>query len=134
MPITYANDFRDTIEQLRDFEAAGLDRVMIPEAYGFDAVSQMGYAAAMTDRVELAFGILPMFSRTPTNVAMTAAGIDYVSRGRCVLGLGASGPQVIEGFHGVPFDSPLGRAREHVAICQQIWRREKTQFSGKHYR
>ena len=61
MPITYANDFRDTIEQLRDFEAAGLDRVMIPEAYGFDAVSQMGYAAAMTNRVELAFGILPMF-------------------------------------------------------------------------
>ncbi|WP_029114347.1 LLM class F420-dependent oxidoreductase [Mycobacterium sp. URHB0044] len=133
MPITYAGDFRETIANLRDFEAVGLDRVMVPEAYGFDAVTQLGYAAAVTERVELAFGILPMYSRTPTNLAMTAAGLDYISGGRCVLGLGASGPQVIEGFHGVKYDAPLQRAREHVEICRTIWRRDKSEFHGKHY-
>jgi F420-dependent oxidoreductase-like protein len=133
MPITYAGDFRETIANLRDFEAVGLDRVMIPEAYGFDAVTQMGYAAAMTERVELAFGILPMYSRTPTNLAMTAAGLDYISGGRCVLGLGASGPQVVEGFHGVKYDAPLRRAREHVEICHKIWRRDKSEYAGEHY-
>jgi len=133
MPITYAGDFRETIANLRDFEAVGLDRVMVAEAYGFDAVTQMGYAAAMTERVELAFGILPMYSRTPTNLAMTAAGLDYVSGGRCVLGLGASGPQVIEGFHGVKYDAPLRRTREHVEICQKIWRRDKSEYDGQYY-
>jgi F420-dependent oxidoreductase-like protein len=133
MPISYATDFRETIRNLGDFEAVGLDRVMIPEAYGFDAVTQMGYAAAMTERLELAFGILPMYSRTPTNLAMTAAGLDYISGGRCVLGLGASGPQVVEGFHGVKYDAPLRRAREHVEICRSIWRRDKSEYHGEHY-
>jgi F420-dependent oxidoreductase-like protein len=134
MPINYAGDFRQTMDDLVDFERAGLDRVMIPEAYSFDAVSQMGYVAAKTERMELAFGILPMFTRTPTTLAMTAAGIDYVSGGRCVLGIGASGPQVIEGFHGVKYDAPLGRTREHVEICRKIWRREKTEFDGQYYK
>jgi F420-dependent oxidoreductase-like protein len=133
MPISYAGDFRETIANLRDFESVGLDRVMVPEAYGFDAVTQLGYAAASTQRVELAFGILPMYSRSPTNLAMTAAGLDYVSNGRCILGLGASGPQVFEGFHGVKYDAPLGRAREHVEICQKIWRRDKIEHQGVHY-
>ncbi|OPX12377.1 LLM class F420-dependent oxidoreductase [Mycobacterium sp. AT1] len=133
MPISYAGDFRETIANLRDFESVGLDRVMVPEAYGFDAVTQLGFAAATTDRVELAFGILPMFSRSPTNLAMTAAGLDYVSNGRCILGLGASGPQVVEGFHGIKYDAPLGRAREHVDICRKIWRRDKTEYHGRHY-
>ena len=133
MPISYADDFRATIANLRDYESVGLDRVMVPEAYGFDAVTQLGFAAATTDRVELAFGILPMFSRSPTNLAMTAAGLDYVSNGRCVLGLGASGPQVVEGFHGIKYDAPLGRAREHVDICRKIWRRDKTEYDGQHY-
>jgi Luciferase-like monooxygenase len=65
MPISYATDLRETIKNLCDFEAMGLDRVMVPEAYGFDAVTQLGYAAAMSERVELAFGILPMYSRPP---------------------------------------------------------------------
>lgn len=134
MPISYAGDFRETIANLRDFESVGLDRVMVPEAYGFDAVTQLGFAAATTDRVELAFGILPMFSRSPTNLAMTAAGLDYVSNGRCILGLGASGPQVVEGFHGIKYDAPLGRAREHVDVCRKIWRRDKSEYRGRHYR
>jgi len=133
MPITYGADFAQTVDQLVQYENAGLDRVMIPEAYGFDAVTQMGYVAARTSTIELAFGILPMYSRTPTNLAMTAAGLDYVSGGRCILGIGASGPQVIEGFHGVPFDAPVGRAREHVEICRMIWRRDRTEYDGRHY-
>jgi F420-dependent oxidoreductase-like protein len=84
----------------------------------------MGYLAARTQRVEIAAGILPIYSRTPSLLAMTAAGIDALSGGRCILGLGASGPQVIEGFHGVPYDRPLARTREVIQICRQIWRRE----------
>ncbi|MFM9378396.1 LLM class F420-dependent oxidoreductase [Gordonia sp. VNK21] len=133
MPINYAGDFRETIENLRDFEAVGVARVTVPEAYSFDAVSQLGYIAARTDTMELQTGILPMYSRTPSNLAMTAAGLDYISGGRMILGIGASGPQVIEGFHGVKYDYPLGRAREHADICRMIWRREPTEYRGKHY-
>ncbi|BBX62373.1 hypothetical protein MSAS_15470 [Mycobacterium saskatchewanense] len=115
MPLRYyGSDFGDVVAQLTSCEAIGLDRVMIAEAYSFDAVSQMGYVAAKTHRVELAFGLLPMYSWTPTNLAMTAAGADYVSGARCILGTGASGPQVIEALHGVKYDAPVARAREHV--------------------
>ncbi|GAA3699873.1 LLM class F420-dependent oxidoreductase [Gordonia hankookensis] len=134
MPINYAGDFRETINNLADFESVGVDRIAVPEAYSFDAVSQLGYIAAKTERMELQTAILPMYSRTPSNLAMTAAGLDYISGGRAILGIGASGPQVIEGFHGVKYDYPLGRAREHAEICRQIWRREKTDYQGKLYR
>ncbi|MFT4088691.1 MAG: LLM class F420-dependent oxidoreductase [Gordonia sp. (in: high G+C Gram-positive bacteria)] len=133
MPLNYAGDFRETIENLRDFEKVGVGRVAVPEAYSFDAVSQMGFIAAHTDKMELQTAILPLFSRTPTNLAMTAAGLDYVSEGRVVLGIGASGPQVIEGFHGVKYDYPLGRASETADICRLVWRRERTEYRGKHY-
>ena len=132
-PINYAGDFRETIDNLADFESAGVQRISVPEAYSFDAVSQLGYIAARTETMELQTGILPMYSRTPTNLAMTAAGLEYISGGRAVLGIGASGPQVIEGFHGVKYDYPVGRAREHAEICRQVWRREKVDFHGKHY-
>lgn len=133
MPINYAGDFRETINNLADFEKAGVARLMVPEAYSFDAVSQLGYIAAKTETMQLQTGILPMYSRTPTNLAMTAAGLDYISGGRFVLGIGASGPQVIEGFHGVKYDYPVGRARENAEICRLIWRRDKTEYRGKHY-
>jgi len=133
MPIAYDGDFVQTVDNLVEFERAGLDRVMIPEAYGFDAVTQMGYVAARTRSVELAFGILPMFTRTPTTLAMTAAGLDYISGGRCVLGIGASGPQVIEGFHGVHYDAPVRRAREHAEICRRIWQRDNSAYHGHYY-
>ncbi len=96
----------------------------VAEAYSFDAPSFMGYLAAKTERVEIGSAILPIYSRTPTLMAMTAAGIDALSGGRAILGLGASGPQVIEGFHGVPYDRPLGRTREIVEICRDVWARE----------
>jgi F420-dependent oxidoreductase-like protein len=83
--------------------------------------------------VEIASGILPIYSRTPTLIAMTAAGVDNLSDGRCVLGIGASGPQVIEGFHGVPYDRPLGRTREIIDICRQVWKRERVVHDGTSY-
>lgn len=131
--INYAGGFKEVVAEVADLEKAGLDIVFVPEAYSFDAISALGYLAAATERVELASGVLQLYTRTPTLTAMTAAGLDYVSDGRYILGLGASGPQVIEGFHGVPYDSPIGRTREVVEICRQVWRRERLAYQGKHY-
>jgi F420-dependent oxidoreductase-like protein len=133
MALNYAGGFKETVAELADYEKAGLDIVFVAEAYSFDAVSQMGYIAARTERLQIASGILPIYSRTPALLAMTAAGLDYVSDGRFTLGLGASGPQVIEGFHGVPYTAPLGRTREIIEICRQVWRRERLSYEGKHY-
>ncbi len=133
MALDYAGGFKETVAELADYEKAGLDIVFVAEAYSFDAVSQLGYIAARTERVRIASGILPIYSRTPTLLAMTAAGLDYVSDGRFILGLGASGPQVIEGFHGVPYTAPLGRTREIVEICRLVWRREPVRYEGVHY-
>ena len=123
--LSYAGGFKQAARDVADMEKAGLDLVWVAEAYGFDSPSLMGYLAALTDRVEIGAAILPIYTRTPTLIAMTAAGIDALSDGRFHLGLGASGPQVIEGFHGVPYTSPLGRTREIVSICRDVWRRDK---------
>jgi F420-dependent oxidoreductase-like protein len=133
MALNYAGGFKETAAELADFEKAGLDIVFVPEAYSYDAVSQLGYLAAVTERVQLASGIMQLYSRTPTLTAMTAAGIDFVSDGRFSLGIGASGPQVIEGWHGVPYDAPLARTRETIEICRKVWRRERLEYDGKHY-
>jgi F420-dependent oxidoreductase-like protein len=133
MSLNYSSDFRRSVAEIADYEQAGIDRVLVPEAYSFDAISQLGYLAARTERVELASGILQLYTRTPTLTAMTAAGLDYVSDGRFILGLGASGPQVIEGFHGVRYDAPLGRTREIVEICRSVWKREKLVHDGANY-
>jgi F420-dependent oxidoreductase-like protein len=134
MGIAYAQGgFRETVEKLVELEEIGLDAVSVAELYSFDAVSQLGYIAARTSRVHIESGIVQIYTRTPSLTAMTAAGLDYVSDGRFVLGMGASGPQVIEGFHGLRYDAPVGRTREIVEICRQVWRREKVQYSGKHY-
>ena len=131
--LRYDGGFKEAVAEVQELERAGLDVVWVPEAYSFDAPSAMGYLAAMTERVTIASGILPVYSRTPTLLAMTAAGIDYLSDGRCMLGLGASGPQVIEGFHGVPYEAPVARIREIIDICRMVWRREKVQYMGEHY-
>ena len=124
MQLSYSGGFKESAEQVSELERAGLDLAWVAEAYGFDGVSLMGYLAASTERVQIASGILPIYTRTPTLLAMTAAGVDALSDGRCHLGLGASGPQVIEGWHGVPYDKPLGRTREIVEICRDVWARE----------
>jgi F420-dependent oxidoreductase-like protein len=133
MPLNYSGGFKETVDELADHEKAGLDIVYVPEAYSFDAVSQMGFIAARTERLQIASGILQIYTRTPSLTAMTAAGMDYVSDGRFTLGIGASGPQVIEGFHGLPYDAPIGRTREIIEICRQVWRREKVNHEGRHY-
>jgi F420-dependent oxidoreductase-like protein len=134
MPLSYAGGFKQSAAQAVELEAAGLDMVWVAEAYGFDAVSLMGYLAAVTERVEIGAAILPIYTRTPTLLAMTAAGVDALSDGRCVLGLGASGPQVVEGWHGVPYTEPVGRTREIIEICRKVWTRERVIHDGRSYK
>src|SRR5436309_18945 len=133
MFLSYAGGFAETVTDLADHERAGLDIVFVPEAYSFDAVSQLGFIVAKPGRVQVASGSFQLYSRTPALTAMTAAGLDYVSGGRFALGLGASGPQVIEGWHGVPYDAPLGRTREIIEICRMVWRRERLSYQGRYY-
>src|SRR5919112_3551616 len=120
--LQYGDDPVRNAEAVVAMEQAGLDVVWVAEAYSFDAVSLMGYLAARTERVQIGSGILPIYTRTPTLTAMTAAGLDALSGGRAILGLGASGPQVIEGFDGVPYDKPVARTREIIGICRRGWR------------
>jgi F420-dependent oxidoreductase-like protein len=132
--LSYAGGFKQSARQVNEMEQAGLDLVWVAEAYGFDSPSLMGYLAALTETVEIGSAILPIYTRTPTLLAMTAAGIDALSGGRFHLGLGASGPQVIEGWHGVAYDAPLGRTREIAEICRQVWAREAPLVhDGRHY-
>jgi F420-dependent oxidoreductase-like protein len=129
----YSGGFREAVDHVVELEKIGVDIAMVAEAYSYDAVSQLGYLAAKTSTIELGSGVFPIYIRTPSLLAMTAAGLDYVSDGRFRLGIGTSGPQVMEGFHGVAFDAPLGRTREVVDICRQVWRRERVQYDGKYY-
>src|ERR1700739_2882628 len=133
-PLSYAGGFKEAARQVSEMEKAGLDLVWVAEAYGFDSPSLMGYVAALTDTVEIGSGILPIYTRTPTLLAMTAAGVDALSEGRFHLGLGASGPQVIEGWHGVTYDAPVGRTREIIEICRTIWRRGGLGYYGGQFR
>jgi F420-dependent oxidoreductase-like protein len=134
MFLNYAGGFREVADEVAELERAGVDLIAVPEAYSFDAVSQLGFLAARTSTITLASGILQLYTRTPTLTAMTAAGLDYGSCGRFELGIGASGPQVIEGFHGVRYDAPLGRMREIVEVCRMTWRREPVIHEGAKYR
>src|ERR1700760_3297297 len=131
--LSCAGGFREAVDQVVELEKVGVDIALVAEAYSYDAISQLGYLAAKTSTIELGSGVVPIYVRTPTLLAMTAAGLDYVSDGRFRLGIGTSGPQVMEGFHGVAFDAPMGRTREVVDICRQVWRREDVQYDGKHY-
>jgi F420-dependent oxidoreductase-like protein len=127
----YGDGFRQAAERAVALERAGIDLFWVAEAYGFDAATQLGYLAAKTERAQLGAGILPIYSRTPALLAQTAAGLDELSGGRAVLGLGASGPQVIEGWHGVAYDRPVQRTREIIQICRRVWRREELQHEGR---
>ena len=122
--IDYSGGFKQAVDRVVTLEKAGLDVAWIAEAYSFDAVSQVGYLAAKTSRVEIGTAILNVYSRTAALMAMTAAGCDFITDGRFILGIGASGPQVIEGFHGVAYDKPMTRIREYIESCRMIWKRE----------
>ncbi len=130
MPLMYAGNPRETADQVAGLEKAGLDTVWVAEAYGFDSPTLMGYLAAKTETLEIGAGILNVFSRTPGALLQTAAGLDNVSGGRAVIGLGASGPQVIEGFHGMPYEKPLARTREVIDLIRRGLRREALTSDG----
>lgn len=122
------------VEFVQEAERLGYDSVWTAEAYGSDAVTPLAYLAAVTDRIKLGTGILQIPARTPANCAMTLSTLDQLAGGRVLCGLGLSGPQVIEGWHGVPYGKPNARIREYVAILRAIWAREKPlDFQGDQY-
>ena len=129
--LNYAGDVKTTADELGVLEKAGLDCVWVAEAYSFDAISMMGYLAAKTERVEIGSAIVNVYSRTATLMAMTFAGLDYVSGGRIICGLGASGPQVVEGFHGVAYEKPMQRIKEYMEVCRKTWKREVIDYHGR---
>src|SRR5215211_5012959 len=128
--LMYDGNPRKAADEVVALERAGLDSVWVAEAYGFDAPTLMGYLAAKTETVKIGSGILNIYSRTPGALLQTAAGLDNVSGGRAILGLGASGPQVIEGFHGVPYAKPLARTREVIDIVRRGLKRERLENDG----
>jgi F420-dependent oxidoreductase-like protein len=128
--LMYSGNPREAADQVVALEKAGLDTVWVAEAYGFDSPTLMGYLAAKTETIEIGSAILNIYSRTASALAQTAAGLDNVSGGRAILGLGASGPQVIEGFHGLPYEKPMGRTRDTVEVVRMALRREKLEYDG----
>ncbi|WP_316766144.1 LLM class F420-dependent oxidoreductase [Streptomyces sasae] len=128
--LDYAGDPRAAADRAAALEPAGLDAVWVAEAYGFDSPTLMGYLAARTERMKIGSAILNVYSRTPALIAQTAAGLDMVSGGRAIIGLGASGPQVVEGWHGKAYDKPLGRTRETIELTRRILRREVIDHHG----
>jgi len=131
MTIDYTSDPRAQISAIAELEAAGLDVVWVPEAWGYDGPSQLGFLAARTERLALAAGIMPVHTRTPSLIAQTAAGLAVLSEGRFELGLGTSGPQVIEGFHGVPFARPRARLRDTIGVCRLLWAGGLSRYAGQ---
>ena len=122
------------LDLVLEAEKLGYDSVWSAEAWGSDAATPLAYLAAKTTRIKLGTGILQLPGRSPACTAMTAMTIDALSGGRLILGLGTSGPQVCEGWHGVPFDKPLTWLREYIAIIRQILAREKPlEFAGERY-
>jgi F420-dependent oxidoreductase-like protein len=128
--LMYDGNPRAAADRVAGLERAGIDVVWVAEAYGFDSPTLMGYLAAKTETVQIGSAILNIYSRTPGTLLQTAAGLDNVSGGRAVLGLGASGPQVIEGWHGVPYSKPLGRTAEIVDLVRRGLKREKLTNDG----
>jgi len=111
-------------------ERLGVDALWSPEAWGYDAFTPLAFLAARTDRVRLISGIAQLGARTPANLAMTAMSMQALSGGRFVLGLGVSGPQVVEGWHGIPFAKPVQRTRETIEIVRMICRGERAAYDG----
>jgi F420-dependent oxidoreductase-like protein len=126
-------DFDDQVEYVVEAEKLGVDSVWTAEAWGQDAVAPLAYLAARTQRIRLGTGIMQVTARTPVMTAMTALTLAAISGDRFILGLGNSGPQVVEGLHGVPFRNPLSRLKETVEIIRLAFAGEKIQYRGEHY-
>src|SRR2546428_4394520 len=122
------------IDRVLEAERLGFDSVWTSEAYGSDAVTPAAWVLARTTRIKVGTAIMQMPARTPAMTAMTAMTLDALSGGRFLLGIGPSGPQVIEGWHGVAYGKPLTRTREYISIVRQIFARERPlEHKGEHY-
>ena len=126
-------DWDDLVEYTQEADKLGVDQAWSAEAWGMDAIVPLAYLAAKTEKIKLGTGILQISSRVPSMMAMTAQSLDTVSKGRFILGLGVSGPQVVEGLHGASFAKPLSRLRECVEILRIALAGEKIAFEGEHY-
>jgi F420-dependent oxidoreductase-like protein len=125
----------DAVEAVRAAEARGFDSVWVAESYGSDCVSVLAWLAAQTETIKLGAAIMQVPARPPAAAAMAGATIDALSGGRFIFGFGPSGPQVSEGWYGVPYAKPWGRTREYIEIVREIVAREgKLEYQGKHYR
>lgn len=124
---------RQLVTLVQEAERLGVDSVWSAEAWGSDAVTSLAYLAAKTERIELGTGIMQISARTPSMTAMSALSLNELSEGRFLLGLGVSGPQVVEGLHGVSYAKPLGRLKETVAILRKAFAGEKLAYEGEHY-
>ena len=122
------------LEMAREADRLGYDSIWAAEAYGSDAATVLAWLATNTERAKVASGIFQMPARTPAMTAMTAATLDNISGGRFMLGLGISGPQVVEGWHGQPFDKPIRRSREYVEIVRKALARETLTYDGEFYK
>jgi F420-dependent oxidoreductase-like protein len=131
--IEASRDWPETLAFVREADRLGLDVCWVAEAWGADAPSVLGALAVRTERLTLGSGIIQLGTRTPVAIAQAALTLAQISGGRFLLGLGASGPQVIEGLHGVPFDAPLTRMRETVAIIRQAFAGEKISYAGRRH-
>ncbi|HEY8516616.1 MAG TPA: LLM class flavin-dependent oxidoreductase [Candidatus Binatia bacterium] len=118
-------------ETVRAADRLGYDSVWLTESWNRDPITLLTHLAGQTSRIGLGFGVLNVFSRSPAVLANTAATLDELSGGRVMLGLGASTPNVVAGWHGLKFDKPLQRVRETIEICRLIWRRERVHYKGR---
>ena len=122
------------MDLVREAERLGFHSVWTAEAYGSDAITPLAWIGGQTTRIHLGSAIMQMPARTPAMTASTATSLDHLSGGRFLLGLGVSGPQVVEGWHGQPFGKPLVKTREYVSIVRKIWAREEPlEHTGMHY-
>lgn len=125
---------RNVERMLAEAEALGVDSFWTAETYGSDALTPLAWWGAQTSTIKLGTSVCQMSARTPTALAMAALTLDHLSGGRVIIGIGASGPQVVEGWYGQPYPRPLERTREYIEIMRQVWAREKpVTYSGRHY-
>src|SRR5918995_396015 len=129
----WGGDNQDNLVLAREADRLGYSVVWAAEAYGSDAPTVLSWVAARTERVDIGSAVMQIPARTPACTAMTAATLDSLSGGRFRLGLGVSGPQVSEGWHGVRFDRPLGRTREYVDIVRRALTRQRLSYDGEHW-
>src|SRR5690606_32956799 len=128
-----AGNDADNLALAREADRLGYSVVWAAEAYGSDVPTVLAWVAAQTERIDIGAAVMQIPARTPAMTAMTAATLDTLSGGRFRLGLGVSGPQVSEGWHGVRFDKPLARTREYVDIVRMALQRERVQYQGEHW-